>query len=297
MPPRTSSPRKSRFHSDESTAIARPAKIEAMRRLGLWVVLGQAALVATFAVALRSGAMPLGVRGEWEWQRLRVAPEVMALGLAGAGVLLFSGFVALGFRSLSRDNSPRREGVWLAGLTLAAIVVQGVVQEGAPPGYGLSKWIIALHTPGSSGYYTVARKQMADPRRFLADYPSWITRQDALHVGTHPPGLFLVARATLSLMEANPGLSRSVVALSPPSVSNAIIAFRDSQHRGGTAGRTGWPAGKPCPPRGATAGAPAGSCAGRTRGRWAAAWTWDGGKVQRGPEFPDGSVPLTRKRA
>jgi methylthioxylose transferase len=199
-----------------------------MRRLALFVVLAQSAVVAAFAVALRSGSMPLGVPGEWEWQRLRVATEGSSMILGLVGLLLFAGFVAAGFHSLSRPNKPGLEGVWLTGLALGAILVQGVVQEGAPIGYGLSKWIIALHAPGSSGYYTVAKKQMADPRRFLADYPAWIEKQDALHIGTHPPGLFLVAKGMLSAMEANPALSRSVVAFSPPSVSNAIVAYRDS---------------------------------------------------------------------
>jgi hypothetical protein len=199
-----------------------------MRRLALFLVVIQAAVVAGFAVALRSGSIPLGIRGEWEWQRLKVAPEPLSLILSLIGILLFSGFVAAGFHALSRSKRRGSEVLWLAGLALTSILVQGVVQEGAPSGYGLSKWIIALHSPGSSGYYTVAKRQMADPRRFLADYPGWIEKQDALHVGTHPPGLFVVAKAMLSLMEANPALSRLVVMLSPPSVSSAITVFRDS---------------------------------------------------------------------
>ena len=70
---------------------------------------------------------------------------------------------------------------------------------------------------------------MGDPRRFLADYPTWIKKQDALHVGTHPPGLFLVAKTILSVMEANPAACRWVDALSPPSVSNAIVAVKETE--------------------------------------------------------------------
>ena len=200
-----------------------------MRRLPLFVVAAQAALVATFAVGLRSGWFPLGVPGEWEWPRIKVGPAALPLLGAIAGVACFCGLVAAGFRALSRGDGPRREAAWLVGLAVASVAVQGVVQEGAPEGYGLSKWIIALIAPGSSGYYTVAKTQMADPARFLADYPAWIARQDALHVGTHPPGLFLASRAILGAMEASPAASKAVVEFSPPSVSAAIRAFRESE--------------------------------------------------------------------
>ena len=116
----------------------------------------------------------------------------------------------------------------VAALGLVSFVVQGVVEESSPEGYGLAKWIIALESPGSSGYYTVAKRQMADPSRFLAEYPVWIERQDALHVGTHPPGLFLSAKASLALMESYPGLARWVVNFAPPSTSKAIATYRET---------------------------------------------------------------------
>ena len=203
-------------------------KIEPMRRLALFVVAAQAALVAAFAVALRSKAMPLGVPGEWEWQRLAVGTSGLSLLGAIVGIALFGVFIASGFRALSRKVGPRVEAAWLLGLVVASIAVQGIVQEGAPEGYGLSKWIIALMAPGSSGYYTVAKTQMGDPARFLAEYPTWIKNQDALHVGTHPPGLFLASRTILGAMEASPGASRAVLGLSPPSVSAAIRVFRET---------------------------------------------------------------------
>ncbi len=200
-----------------------------MRRPALFVLAAEAALVAAFAVALRSKWMPLGVPGEWEWQRIKVGPTILSVLGAVAAIGCFSAFVAGGFRALSRKVGPRIEAGWLLGLVVASVAVQGVVQEGAPEGYGLSKWIIALITPGSSGYYTVAKEQMRDPARFLADYPAWIKRQDALHVGTHPPGLFLTSRAILGAMEASPGVSKTVLGLAPSSVSTAIRAFRESE--------------------------------------------------------------------
>ncbi len=201
-----------------------------MRRLALFVVSAQAILVVAFGFVLRSKTpkFPLGIPGEWEWLRIDASMVGYSLILAVVAILGFAVFAAAGFQSLSRPGRPVREGFWLSGLVFAAILVQAVTQEAAPVGYGLSKWIIALHAPGSSGYYTVAKNQMSDPARFLADYPSWIARQDALHVGTHPPGLFVVARGMLSAMESRPELSRRVIELSPRSVASAVKAYRET---------------------------------------------------------------------
>jgi methylthioxylose transferase len=137
-------------------------------------LLAQAALVAVLVIALRSGAMPLGVPGEWEWLRVPAAPAWGDLVLAFAAVAAFAGLAALGMRALQRGESRRREVFTLLGLLGASVAVQGIVPGGAPVGYGLTKWALVIHSPGSSGYYTVARRQVRDPGRFLADYPEWI---------------------------------------------------------------------------------------------------------------------------
>jgi hypothetical protein len=140
-----------------------------MRRKARIVVAAQAALVAAFAVALRSGRMPLGVPGQWEWQRIKVAPSSLSILMGLAAVAAYSAFAVAGHRALlAKERKPTLR-VWLAGLVLASIGVQGLVQDAAPEPYGLSKWIIALHSSGSSGYYTIAKAQMNDPRRVLAD--------------------------------------------------------------------------------------------------------------------------------
>jgi hypothetical protein len=75
---------------------------------------------------------------------------------------------------------------------------------------------------GSSGYYHVAREEMADPMAFLRDYPEWIKGQDVYHVGTHPPGLFVLSRAALGLMETSPGLAKGIDAAIPRGISDAF---------------------------------------------------------------------------
>ena len=198
-----------------------------MRRIALIVVAAEAALVAGFAVALRSGRMPLGVPGEWEWQRVRLGPSALGVLMGLAGVAAYSIFAGLGFRALSTKAGGRRDGAWLIGLALASVAAQGAVQSAAPDGYGLEKWILSLQSPGSSGYYTVAREQMAQPRAFLANYPRWIEKQDALHIGTHPPGLFVASRSLLDFMDAHPDAARRVVEFSPESVGATARLYRE----------------------------------------------------------------------
>jgi hypothetical protein len=90
---------------------------------------------------------------------------------------------------------------------------------GAPFGYGLTKWTFALYSPGSSGYYTIARREIRDSRAFLAGYPAWLREQEVPRHGAHPPGLYLVARGMLDVMEAHPEVAKVIVADLPESVS------------------------------------------------------------------------------
>jgi len=216
---------------NRSTHPINPAKISAMKRACLIVGLIQTFILVGFAVGLAGKWFPLGVRGEWEWLRLRDLTPInpVSLGLAAVVVAGYAGFVALGARSLVRVDSIAREAAWVVALAIGAVFVQGITQEGAPEGLGLAKWIIALQSSGSSGYHTVARREMPGGLGpFLRDYPAWIERQDSLHIGTHPPGLFVVARVLDDLTRDHPELSRRIIALAPGSVGAAIRLYRGS---------------------------------------------------------------------
>lgn len=197
-----------------------------MRRLNWLILIVQAILVTGFLVGLRGGWFPIGVPGEWTWSRLPSgvaisAPEV-AIGLVTA--LGFAVFVGIGAASLANRSGRVRESCWVSGLILAATLSQLGLQSAAPWGFGLTKWTFALHSPGSNGYYTVAREQMDDLWQFWAAYPEWIPEQDALHVGTHPPGLFLGWRALLGFYRSQPALAKRVVTILP---SPVVAGFRE----------------------------------------------------------------------
>ena len=185
------------------------------------LLIAQTALVVGACLAIRSGALPTGVRGEWEWLRIAARPDPFALGIAGASILALAGLAMAGSRAIDRGGRPWG---WLVALGAAAIVVQGAVQEGAPPGFGLAKWSIALASPGSSGYYTIAR-EIDDLPGFLRAYPGWIARGDSLHVGTHPPGLFVANWATLRFFRDRPGLARAFLGLLPGTAGEGFRAM------------------------------------------------------------------------
>lgn len=192
-----------------------------MRVRRLILGFAQLCLVAGLTAALHYRWLPLGITREWEWLRVRTRMASLDWILGTAAIAVYVAFYEIGRRSLSRSGTRRAEVVWLASLVAAAIAVQTAIQCAAPPGYGLTKWV-TLAMPGTSDYFDVAKKQISDPWRFWDAYPEWIVEQDALHVGTHPPGLFLTARSSQSLMEQNPRLAAFVVALLPPAVDRGF---------------------------------------------------------------------------
>ena len=202
-----------------------------MKRSAIIIGVGQATLVVGLGLGIAGRRFSLGVPGEWEWLRLPAAvePNVLSLALAIACLGGFALFAAQGARSIARrPGSVGREVAWVAALAGAAVLVQALIQEGAPSGYGLAKWIVALRDEGSSGYQTVARTQMPTGLGpFLRAYPAWVEKQDSLHIGTHPPGLFVLTRLINVLAQDHPGLARWVVVHAPGSVEPAILAYRD----------------------------------------------------------------------
>src|SRR5437868_2787007 len=96
-------------------------------RWRLWLILIlQAVLVILLAVAVRTGLMPLGVRGEWQWMRLGKTVSIPWdwLALTVLGVAAYAGFVGLGLRALTASRSRGSEARWLAALLAAAITAQ-----------------------------------------------------------------------------------------------------------------------------------------------------------------------------
>ena len=181
-----------------------------------------AALATGVPIAIRAGFIPTGIAGEWQWARINAIPAAGDVALAASALAGYAGLAALGARSLARRTSTRRECAWAAALVAGGVAAQWGMLVGAPEAYGPAKWAFALHYRGPSGYFSVARGEIGDARAFLADYPAWIKRQDSLHIGTHPPGLFVASHAALRLMAARPGLARAVAGHLPGPIDSAF---------------------------------------------------------------------------
>lgn len=160
------------------------------------------AIGAACVVILLTPGIPLGIVGEWVWNRTGAfpRPERWLLPIAA-----FAGYVmavTIGRRLLERH------GEWLLVVLLPALLGAGGLLQLAwldlpPPPWGIERWPISLAHPASSGYFAHAGT-IGNPKAFLADYERWIAHQDSFHVGTHPPGLFLVCRFLLDYFGERP---------------------------------------------------------------------------------------------
>ncbi|HUQ71915.1 MAG TPA: hypothetical protein VM165_20460 [Planctomycetaceae bacterium] len=189
-----------------------------------------AAAATATAIMLWATGIPLGIPGEWTWPRLPVDPQSgWNLLLAGLGAGLYLGFVAVGSRRLSSPKVHRAEvAAWVVALFVAAVGWLWTVQETAPSAGQLAKAPFILYYPSSSGYFTKARYESPDARVFLRDYEALMKQGDVLHVGTHPPGLFLVFHGLIALGERWPALLTKAWSLAPESVREATAVVQEN---------------------------------------------------------------------
>ena len=156
------------------------------------ILIIQALLVLIVAVAIGFRFMPVGVPGEWEWNRLadQAALTWHGLFIAGAGVAIYAVFAGSGLRCWARHGRGRREAACVTGLLFRRDLHSGHCSDGAPAGYDLTKWASVNYLPGSAGYFQVARQQAAgDPWKFLAEYPDWIQRSGRFSHRHTPSGV------------------------------------------------------------------------------------------------------------
>ncbi len=180
---------------------------------------------------------PLGVPGEWVWPRLSWASEsVAAWAWALVPVLLVGAlYVAVcvvGGVSVGRVSGWVRGG-WLAGLCMAGFLWLLAVQAAAPTPLGLGKVPWVLFYRRSSGYFSEARDRNRSVAQYLAEYEGLMRQGDVLHIGTHPPGLFLVYRGLLAACDASSSLRRAALATEPPSVREAFAVIDQTERLSG----------------------------------------------------------------
>lgn len=173
--------------------------------------------------------IPLGVSGEWAWPRVP-SRTVDALDWFLGG--LMAALVAAGYAALCWAGGRRLRGcgrpetaAWLSGLVIAGCFLLAFLQHVPPTPYGLSKVPWVIYFPRSSGYFFEARYHIGDVAAFLAGYEKWLAEGgDVLHLGTHPPGLFLLHRGLIVLCRELPAVTDLLLALQP----EAVVASFDA---------------------------------------------------------------------
>jgi hypothetical protein len=186
------------------------------------------ALSLTGLAVLWLTQLPLGVPDEWTW--LRITYESGIEGLLGAAQALLTGtlLLAVAVFGAGRVSAGSRIEItgWLLGLMLTGTAWMLAVQEAPPAEYRLSKVPFALYYPAASGYFHRARYDIDDTREFLAGYEALMQEGDVLHTGTHPPGLFLLFRGLIRVVESSPGLVAALERTQPQSVMDAFESVR-----------------------------------------------------------------------
>jgi methylthioxylose transferase len=197
-----------------------------MQRLILGCILALA--VAGTAVVLMSDRIPLGVPGEWTWDRIAWGPEATL----GAVVALLTGAVYIGFcflGSLRIAVAARAERLfWLLALVGTAFAWLWLAVDAAPAPHGYARVPWVLYYPRTSGYFWQARYEVPDAAAFLAGYEDLLAEGDYLHIGTHPPGLTLGYYGLLKLCHAQPAFTTAVLSTQPPGAGDSVATIRES---------------------------------------------------------------------
>lgn len=197
-------------------------------------------LIAIFAgVAAGLGLLwfsdlPLGVQGEWTWQRFTDDAGYAEAWLFGVfvaiGVAVHVAVAGWGERRVA--SGKRGVAIPLGMLTATSFALLWLMGDAMPAEYGPAKNSYILYDRGAAGYFYEAT-QINDSAKFLAHYEEMtagdyipytkkVKQRDVLHIGTHPPGLILFDRALIVLCRESPGLTDAVLATQPAAFAQAF---------------------------------------------------------------------------
>ena len=201
-----------------------------MRSRRFWLVL--LVLSAASILLLWGTAVPLGVPGEWIWSRIRSSQDgfvdqLLGWLMAATGAGAYVGFAWLGARRLARCRGGETF-CWLSGLVVAGFCWLWIVQESPQSDRRMSKVAWVLYYPRSSGYFFEARYRMTGVGQFLSHYEARMAEGDVLHVGTHPPGLFVLHRGLIWLSRQSPAVNHLVLQAAPDSLHEAFATVEDN---------------------------------------------------------------------
>jgi methylthioxylose transferase len=182
--------------------------------------------------------IPLGIIGEWTWDRHKATLFELLFGPGGLIALVVGGvwltWMWAGDRRIVSAMGMERI-LWWTGAVVLGGAWYATVIGGTPFPHGSGRAVWVLFYPGPSGYYTEARGGV-DRRQFLATYRARVERgDDVLHIGTHPPGLVAAYWVLDDLRQTVPGLDRTLAATLPDEVREWWgLIDEQTRLRGGT---------------------------------------------------------------
>lgn len=159
------------------------------------------------AAALLCPSIPLGITGEWEWSRHEfISSDIAAFDRLLLPLLGAAAFYGIAVFAQPSTSGKFRTAICYTMLLCVSWVWLNCVQQAAPTGHREVKPYWVLYDPSSSGYFFEAAFKMDSTSEFLTNYEARMQEGEVLHVGTHPPGLFLLSKACLSICESWPSL-------------------------------------------------------------------------------------------
>jgi len=181
--------------------------------------------------------IPPGVSGEWTWDRIRAdgaAFEVL-LGMLQAGLFGLL-LVLLAWAGARRVVLASRLEValWLAGLSGGGFAWLLAAESAQVEPWNLARSPFVVYYPAMSGYFHKARYEVTDTREFLAGYDELMEEGDVLHLGTHPPGLFVAYRGLIRAADLLPKAAAWLEATAPEPVQAGFATIDTGLHLKGT---------------------------------------------------------------
>lgn len=192
------------------------------RRLLFLLFTGTIATVAFFWLT----EIPLGIPGEWTWNRIPLhqnsLPDLLfGIGIAAVVGAIYIAYAVLGVNRLA-NAKPYETGCRLLGLILVGFLWLSALQNSPPGEQPQVKQAWVLYDPGASGYFFEASHRIENLAEYLSGYEAKMSEGDVLHVGTHPPGLFVLHYGLIQICRMSPEFSGLLLQTQPQSVTESF---------------------------------------------------------------------------
>jgi len=177
--------------------------------------------------------LPLGIPGEWTWNRIPSESVESPQSIGDMIVFSLSAMIWLVvvFWAARRVSGLTHPLILLLLLTFCSLFLVRGLQKLPGPTDLPKSWV--LYFPSMSGYFHLARYEMEDTRQFLKTYQSRMAEGDVLHIGTHPPGLFLLYRGLWNVLKQSPAFTETILTLMSESSRQELEVLEDIASKSG----------------------------------------------------------------